>query len=52
MADPSDTDPADRDPRESELRRRSEGPALSPWLVVGVVLLLGAAVYVISAITV
>ncbi len=49
MADPRDTDPDDRDPRERELGRRSEGPAVSPFLVVGVILLAGAAVYVISA---
>lgn len=50
MADPRDTDPDDRDPRERELGRRSEGPAISPWLVVGVILLIAAAVYVISAV--
>lgn len=49
MADPRDTDPDDRDPRERELGRRSEGPAVSPWLVIGSILLLGVAVYVISA---
>ena len=49
MADPRDTDPDDRDPSERELGRRSEGPAMSPWLFVGSVLLLGVAVYVISA---
>lgn len=50
MADPRNTDPDDRDPRERDLGRRSEGPAVSPWLVIGLILLLGAAVYVISAI--
>ena len=49
MADPRDTDPDDRDPREHELGRRSEGPAVSPWLFIGAILLLGVAVYVISA---
>jgi hypothetical protein len=49
MADPRDTDPDDRDPREHELGRRSEGPAVSPWLFIGSILLLGVAVYVISA---
>ncbi|MBP8063344.1 MAG: hypothetical protein KAY29_05690 [Brevundimonas sp.] len=49
MADPRDTDPDDRDPRERELGRRSEGPAVSPWLFIGSILLLGVAVYVISA---
>jgi hypothetical protein len=43
MADPRDTDPADRDPRERDLGRRSHGPAVSPWLVIGVILLLGVA---------
>lgn len=49
MADPRDTDPDDRDPRESELGRRSEGTTVSPWLFIGSILLLGVAVYVISA---
>ncbi len=49
MADPRNTDPEDRDPRERELGRRSEGPAVSPWLVIGSILLLAVAVYVISA---
>lgn len=49
MADPRNTDPEDRDPRERDLGRRSDGPAVSPWLVVGSILLLGALVYVISA---
>ncbi|MDO9588302.1 MAG: hypothetical protein Q8R45_03145 [Brevundimonas sp.] len=52
MADPRDTDPADRDPRERDLGRRSGGPAASPWLVIGMIALIAAAVYVISAITV
>lgn len=50
MADPRDTDPDDRDPRERELERRSDGPAVSPWLVIGSILLLGVAVYVFSAV--
>lgn len=49
MADPRDTDPDDRDPRERELGRRSDGSAVSPWLFIGSILLLGVAVYVISA---
>ena len=48
MADPPHTDPADRDPRERGLERRSNAPAVSPWLVIGVILLLGAVVYVAS----
>jgi hypothetical protein len=31
------------------LSRRSNNPSISPWLLVGGVLLLGALVYVISA---
>ncbi|HZV84506.1 MAG TPA: hypothetical protein VFF48_05915 [Brevundimonas sp.] len=50
MADPRNTDPADRDPRESELGRRSGDPAISPWLVIGVILLIAVAVYVISSV--
>lgn len=49
MADPRDTDPVDQDPRERGLERRAGGPALTPWLVVGVVALLAAAAYVASA---
>lgn len=48
-ADPPDTDPADRTPRERELERRSNAPAVSPWLVLGGLLMLGALVYVVSA---
>lgn len=47
--DPPGTDPADRDPREDELARRSNAPSVSPWLVVGALFLLGAAIYVASA---
>lgn len=49
MADPRDTDPIDQSPREQGLERRSSGPALSPWLIIGAVLLLAAAVYTVSA---
>lgn len=49
MADPSNTDPEDRDPRERGLERRSDAPAVSPWLVIGVIILLGVVVYVVSA---
>ncbi len=52
MADPRNTDPEDRDPRERDLGRRSDAPAISPWLIIGALLLLGAAVYVISAMVV
>ncbi len=51
MADPRDTDPSDQDPRERELQRRSDGPAVSPWLVIGGIALIAAAIYVISAVT-
>ncbi|WP_200943531.1 MULTISPECIES: hypothetical protein [unclassified Brevundimonas] len=49
-ADPRDTDPVDRDPRESEMGRRSDGASTSLWLVIGGIVLLGLAVYVISAV--
>ena len=45
MADPRNTDPEDRDPRERDLGRRSDGAAVSPWLIVGSSLLLAVAVY-------
>ena len=48
-ADPPDTDPFDQDPRERDLKRRSSAPELSPLLVVGTIILLGAAVYVVLA---
>jgi len=48
-ADPPDTDPADRDPRERGLERRSDAPSLSPWVILGGILMLGALVYVVSA---
>lgn len=51
MADPRNTDPDDQDPRERGLERRSDAPAVSPWLVIGVIILLGVVVYVVSAMT-
>ena len=50
-ADPRDTDPADQHPRERGLERRSGNPAVSPWVAVGLILILGALIYVISAVT-
>lgn len=37
------------DPAERDLSRRSGSPAISPWLVIAVILLLGAVVYAASA---
>ncbi|NJC39935.1 hypothetical protein GGQ87_000193 [Brevundimonas alba] len=48
-ADPPNTDPVDQQPRERGLERRSEGPAVSPWVIVGLIFILGALVYVVSA---
>ena len=45
-ADPPGTDPAERAPPEDDLSRRSNAPAVSPWLAVLVVLLLGLLIYV------
>jgi len=39
----------EEDPRERELARRSNAPAVNPWLVVALIALLGAMVYVASA---
>lgn len=39
-----------RDPDETRLSRRSHNPAISPWLVIGVLLLLGIVIYVASAV--
>lgn len=49
MADPRNTDPHDKDPRERDLERRSDAPAVSPWVVLGLIGMLGAVVYVVSA---
>jgi hypothetical protein len=49
-ADPPGTDPAERAPREHGLSRRSNAPAVSPWLVVFVILLLGLLFYVVLAV--
>lgn len=50
-ADPRGTDPDDRDPRERGLQRRSgAGGAMSPWLIILSIILLGFIVYVLSAI--
>jgi len=51
MADPPHTDPADRNPDEQGLSDRSDGPSISPWLILGLILILGAVVYVVSAMT-
>lgn len=48
-ADPQDTDPVDQNPSERELGRRSAAPAVSLWLVIGVILLIGIGVYALSA---
>ena len=49
MADPRDTDPLDRNPRERGLEKRADAPVLSPLVVLGGLAMLGAAIYVISA---
>lgn len=49
MADPPDVDPDDRDPEEVDLERRSDMPALSPWLIIGLIAMLGVIVYAVSA---
>jgi hypothetical protein len=51
MANLPDIDPDDRDPRERDLERRADNPSVSPWLIIGVIVLLGVIVYVISALT-
>lgn len=48
-ADPPDTDPGDETPRERGMRERSDTPAVSPWVVLGGILMLGGLVYVVSA---
>jgi len=48
-ADPPGTDPSDETPPERDLRRRSDAPVISPWLIIGLILMAGAVVYVVSA---
>lgn len=49
MTDPDVTPPLDEDPRERDLARRSNMPAVSPWVIVASVVLLALATYVVSA---
>ena len=44
----TDLDPPPNDP-ERDLSRRSGAPAISPWLIIGLIVLIGAGVYVASA---
>lgn len=39
----------EEDPAERELSRRSGGPAVSVWVILGLIFMLGALVYVVSA---
>lgn len=39
----------EEDPRERDLARRSNAPAVNPWLIVALIALLGAMAYVASA---
>ncbi|WP_200808821.1 hypothetical protein [Brevundimonas sp. SH203] len=49
-ADPPNTDPSERDPHERDLMRRSGGGgAMSPWLILGGIALLGLCAYVVFA---
>lgn len=45
---PDEDTPPDQS-RERDLARRSASPALSPWLVIGLILMAAAGVYVASA---
>ena len=49
-ADPPGTDPTERAPRERQLSRRSNAPSVSPWLILFAIVLLGAVIYVLSAV--
>lgn len=49
MADPAGTEPDDRDPEQADLARRSAGGAVSPWLIIGLLAMLGVGVYAVSA---
>lgn len=47
MAPPPD--PNDPDPREQQLSRRSNAPAVSPWIIIIGVAMIAALAYVVSA---
>ncbi|MEN5168009.1 hypothetical protein ABE444_00425 [Brevundimonas pondensis] len=49
-ADPPGTDPTERAPREQQMSRRSNAPSVSPWLILFAIVLLGAVIYVLSAV--
>jgi hypothetical protein len=44
----TDLEPPPNDPQK-DLARRAGAPAISPWLIVGLIVLVGAGVYVASA---
>lgn len=48
-AQPPDLPPRDPSPADAELSRRSAGGALSPWLLIVGVLLLGTLAFVVFA---
>lgn len=43
-------DPDERSPEDEALSRRSNNPTISPWLVIGALILLGLVIYVASAV--
>lgn len=48
-AEPPDQDPVDADPRERGLQRRAGGPAVSPWVILVLILMAAALAYVAFA---
>lgn len=46
---PPDLPPRDRSPEDRELSRRSGGGALSPWLLIAGVVLIGVLAFVVFA---
>ena len=48
--EPPIIDPDDRSPEDEALSRRSNNPSISPWLVIGALILLGLVIYVASAV--
>jgi hypothetical protein len=50
MNDPALPPPDEDDFRKRDLSRRSRGPALAPWLIVVLILMLAAFVYSVSAV--
>ena len=50
MPAPTPSDDDTPDPREQDLSRRSQGPSVGIWLILGLILMAAVVVYIVSAI--